>query len=50
MAKLYVKKNKAKLSREQQRQRDAAHKAKKRAEDPGYRANEAAKKAQRATA
>ena len=45
MAKRYVKKNKVKLSREQQRQRDAARKAKKMAEDPAYRANEAAKKA-----
>ena len=43
MAKRYVKKNKVKLSREQQRQRDAARKAKKRAEDPAYRANEATK-------
>ena len=40
MAKRYVKKNKPKLSREQQRQRAAARMAKKRAEEPAYRANE----------
>ena len=43
----YIKKNKPKLSREEQRQRDAARKAKKRAEDPAYRAKEAARKAKK---
>ena len=47
MAKRYVKKNKVKLSREQQRQRAAARMAKKRAEDPAYCANEASKMAQK---
>ena len=47
MSKRYVKKNKPKLSLEQQRQRAAARMAKKRAEDPAYRANEASKMAQK---
>ena len=47
MAKRYMKKNKVKLSREQQRQRAAARMAKKRAEDLAYRAKEASKMAQK---